>query len=87
MLKNNYLQTPKEANSIKNFLIKNRDPILQKQDYYIPPRTKGNVSTEEYIKKMAQKTWKKPYKKNSYKSQLIIRWCKSNGWRKEKWGY
>lgn len=55
MLTQSYLQNYKEGYSIKNFLNKNQDPILQKQDRYIPPKTKGNILTEEYIKKMANK--------------------------------
>jgi len=70
MLTDKYLQTRKEANSIKNFLIKNRDPILQKEDYYIPPRTKGNVLTEEYVKRMAEKPEKNHMKRIPIKVNL-----------------
>lgn len=55
MLTQSYLQNYKEGCSIKNCLNKNQDPILQKQDRYIPPKTKGNILTEEYIKNMANK--------------------------------
>ena len=55
MLTSSYIQTLKDSALIKNYLSKNQDPILQKQDRYIPPRTKGNILTEEYIKKMAEK--------------------------------
>lgn len=55
MLSESYQQAVKEGTSIKNFLGKNHDPILQKEDRYIPPRTRGNVLTEEYIRKMAEK--------------------------------
>ena len=55
LLTESYLRTYKDGISIKNFLNKNLDPILQKEDRYIPPRTKGNVLTEEYIRKMAEK--------------------------------
>lgn len=63
MLTESYLQACKEGNSIKNFLNKNLDPILQKEDRYIPPRTRGNVLTEEYIKKMAEKPEKNHIKR------------------------
>ena len=63
MLTQSYLQACKEGNSIKNFLNKNHDPILQKEDRYIPPRTRGNVLTEEYIKKMAEKPEKNHIKR------------------------
>lgn len=55
MLTSSYIQTLKDSTLIKNYLSKNQDPILQKQNRYIPPRTKGNILTEEYIKKMAEK--------------------------------
>ena len=70
MLTQSYLQAYKEGNSIKNFLNKNQDPILQKQDRYIPPRTRGNVLTEEYIKKMANKPEKNHIKRIPVESNL-----------------
>ena len=70
MLTQSYLQAYKEGNSIKNFLNKNQDPILQKQDRYIPPRTRGNVLTEEYIKKMAEKPERAHIKRIPIQSNL-----------------
>ena len=63
MLTESYLQSCKDGTSIKNFLNKNHDPILQKEDRYIPPRTRGNVLTEEYIRKMAEKPEKNHIKR------------------------
>ena len=31
------------------------NPIIQNEDRYIPPKTRGNILTEEYVKKMANK--------------------------------
>lgn len=70
MLTQSYLQNKKDGTSIKNFLIKNRDPILQKEDRYIPPRTKGNVLTEEYYKKMVEKPQKNHMKRIPLKANL-----------------
>ena len=70
MLTDKYLQTRKKANSIKNLLIKNLDPILIKEDYYIPPRTKGNILTEEYVKRMAEKPEKNHMKRIPIKVYL-----------------
>ena len=70
MLTQSYLQNYKEGYSIKNFLNKNQDPILQKQDRYIPPKTKGNILTEEYIKKMAEKPEKDHIKRIPLQSNL-----------------
>ena len=70
MLTQSYFQNYKEGHSIKNFLNKNQDPILQKQDRYIPPKTKGNVLTEEYIRKMANKPEKNHMKRIPMKNNL-----------------
>ena len=76
LLIESYLQNTKDGEKIKDFLIKNHDPILQTQDRYIPPRTKGNILTEKYIKKMAEKPKRNPKKriplKNSMSSGLIV---------------
>ena len=63
LLIESYLQNTKDGEKIKDFLIKNHDPILQTQDRYIPPRTKGNILTEKYIKKMAEKPKRNPKKR------------------------
>ncbi len=70
MLTESYLQTLKDGYSIKNYLGKNQDPILQKEDRYIPPRTKGNVLTEEYIRKMAEKPEKDHIKRIPMENNL-----------------
>ena len=70
MLTESYFQNYKEGHSIKNYLNKNQDPILQKQDRYIPPKTRGNVLTEEYIRKMANKPEKNHLKRIPMKNNL-----------------
>ena len=55
MLSSIYLQTCKDAKTIKDNFTKNRNPICQKENRYFSPRTKGNILTQEYIKKMADK--------------------------------
>ena len=70
MLTESYVQNQKEGTSIKNHLGKNHDPILQKEDRFIPPRTKGNILTEEYIKKMAEKPEKDHIKRIPLQSNL-----------------
>jgi len=76
LLMESYLQNCKDGEKIKDYLIKNHDPILQPVNRYIPPRTRGNVLTEKYIKKMAEKPKKNPKKtillKNSMSSGLIV---------------
>ena len=71
-----YLQNCKDGEIIKDYLIKNHDPILQTQDRYIPPRTRGYILTEKYIKTMAEKPKKNPKRriplKNSMSSGLIV---------------
>jgi hypothetical protein len=70
-LTSSYLRTLKDSNRIINYLGKNQDPILQKQDRYIPPRTKGNILTEEYIKKMAEKPERDHIKRIPSKNHLV----------------
>ena len=70
MLTESYLQNRVDGASIKDYLIKNKDPILQKEDRYVPPRTKGNVLTEEYIKKMANKPEKNHIRRIPLKDSL-----------------
>ncbi len=55
LLKNNYKQAHKEYQQIKNFQNKRDDPICQKEDRFIPPRTKGNILSQTYIQKMSEK--------------------------------
>ena len=70
MLTESYLQNKKDGDSIKNNLNKDKNPILQKDDRYIPPRTRGNVLTEEYIKKMANKPEKNHIRRIPMKNNL-----------------
>lgn len=70
MLVDNYKENKKDADKIKNFLSKNLDPICQKEDRYIPPKTRGNILTEKYIKKMANKPEKPRKKRIPLKSNL-----------------
>ena len=70
MLKESFLKSCVEGNTIKNYLSKNNDPILQKTDRYITPRTKGNILTEEYVKKMANKPEKSHIKRIPLKHHL-----------------
>lgn len=76
MLVNNYKENQKDAAKIKNCLSKNQDPICQKEDRYIPPKPRGNILTEAYIKKMADKPEKKHIKhiplKTSLTSGLLV---------------
>ena len=76
LLIESYLQNCKDGELIKDYLIKNHDPILQTEDRYIPPRTRGNILTEKYIKAMAEKPKKNPKRriplKNSMSSGLIV---------------
>ncbi len=55
LLTNIYKQNLKDAQIIKNNWFKNADPILQKENRYSSPKTRGNILTQEYIKRMAQK--------------------------------
>ena len=76
LLMESYLQNCKDGEIIKDYLIKNHDPILQTQDRYIPPRTRGYILTEKYIKMMAEKPKRNPKRriplKNSMSSGLIV---------------
>ena len=55
MLKTNYNQSHKEYEQIRHNQNRLTNPIIQKEDRYIPPKTRGNILTEEYVKKMANK--------------------------------
>ena len=76
MLIESYLQNCKDGERIKEFLIKNHDPILQTENRYIPPRTRGYILTEKYIRKMAEKPEKNHMRriplKNSMSSGCIV---------------
>jgi hypothetical protein len=70
MLSDNYKQSKKEYNKILEFQRSIHNPICQKEDRYVPPKTKGYVLTQEYIKKMAEKPEKAHIKKIPIKSNL-----------------
>lgn len=70
MLIENYQQSYNDGNKIKNIHNRNQDPILQNTDRYIPPRTKGNILTEEYYKKMVNKTEKNHMRRIPLKDSL-----------------
>ena len=46
------------------------DPICQKEDRYIPQKTKGYVLTQEYLKKMAEKPEKAHIKRIPIQNNL-----------------
>ena len=55
LLSSIYLQNLKDAKAIKENWSRNGNPICQKENRYFSPRTKGNILTQEYIKRMAEK--------------------------------
>ena len=55
MLKANYNESHKEYEQIRHNQNRLTNPIIQKEDRYIPPKTRGNILTEEYVRKMANK--------------------------------
>ena len=70
MLTNNYKQSHKEYQQIKNYQNKHSNPICQKEDRYIPPKTRGSMLTQEYIKKMAEKPERAHIKRIPIQSNL-----------------
>ena len=70
MLADNYKQSKKEYQKILEYQRTYHDPICQKEDRYIPPKTKGNVLSQEYLKKMAEKPEKAHIKRIPIKSNL-----------------
>ena len=70
MLRQNYQQSHKDYERIKNALNNTSNPICQKEDRYVPPRTKGNILTQEYIRKMAEKPEKTHIKRIPIQSNL-----------------
>ena len=55
MLNTNYKQSRNEYEQIRHKQNRMTNPIIQNEDRYIPPKTRGNILTEEYVKKMANK--------------------------------
>ena len=70
MLSSIYFQTKKDAQLIRNNWEKQGNPIVQKEDRYFSPRTKGNLLTQEYIKKMADKPQRPHIKRIPVQSHL-----------------
>lgn len=70
LLANNYQQAHKEYERIRNYQYSNFNPICPKEDRYIAPKTRGNVLTQEYIKKMAEKPERAHIKRIPIKSNL-----------------
>lgn len=64
LFKKNYLETRESANQIKKNFKQNHDPICQKEDRYIPPKTRSRVMP---IKRKEEK----PYLPK--KKQIIVR--------------
>ena len=70
MLKDNYQENREDANQIKVSFKAKHDPICQKEDRYIPPKTKANIRTEEYERRMAEKPEKAHIKRIPIQSNL-----------------
>ena len=70
MLANNYKQTQKDYHKILEFQKNVYNPICQKEDRYIPQKTRGNVLTQEYFKKMVEKPEKAHIKRIPIQSNL-----------------
>ena len=70
LLENNYKQSHNEYQKIKNYQNSHSNPIVQKEDRYIPPKTRGNVLTQNYVKKMADKPERPHIKRIPIQSNL-----------------
>ena len=70
MLSDNYKQSKIEYKKILEFQRSIHNPICQKEDRYVPQRTRGNVLTQEYLKKMAEKPEKAHIKRIPIQSNL-----------------
>ena len=70
MLSNNYKQAQKDYQKILEFQKNVYNPICQKEDRYIPQKTRGNVLTQEYFKKMMEKPEKAHIKRIPIQSNL-----------------
>lgn len=70
MLSNNYKQSHKEYQQIRNYQNRGKNPICQKEDYYMAPKHKGNILTQEYIKKMSEKPERAHIKRIPIQSNL-----------------
>lgn len=55
MLAKNYKETKKDYQKILQFQKRIYNPICPKEDRFIPQKTRGNILTQEYLKKMKEK--------------------------------
>ena len=70
MLIENYQDNRKDADKIKVEFNVNHDPICQKEDRYIPPKTRGNVLSQEYVRKFAERPERDHIKRIPIQSNL-----------------
>ena len=70
LLVNNYKQSHNEYLQIKDYQNKHSNPIVQKEARYIPPRTRGNILTQDYLRKMAVKPERPHIKRIPIQSNL-----------------
>ena len=70
MLADNYKQSRKDYQKILEFQRSMHNPICQKEDRYIKPKTRGNVVTQEYYKRMMEKPEKAHIKRIPLKNNL-----------------
>lgn len=70
LLVNNYKQSHNEYQQIKKYQNGHSNPIVQKEDRYIPPKTRGNVLAQDYVKKMADKPERSHIKRIPIQSNL-----------------
>jgi len=76
MLLDNYKQTKKDYQKIIEFQKRYHNPISQKEDRYIPPKTKGYILSQDYFQKMKEKPEKAHIKRipleNNLTSGLVV---------------
>ena len=76
MLADTYKQSRKEYQKILEYQRNEHNPICQKEDRYIKPKTKGNVLSQEYYNRMKEKPEKAHIKriplKNNLTSGMVI---------------
>ena len=70
MLADNYKQARNDYQKIREYYNKNNNPICQTDDRYIIPKTKGNILSQEYNKKMMEKPEKAHIKRIPIKDNL-----------------
>ena len=70
LLNTNYKQSHREYEQIKSRQNRMTNPIIQKEDRYVPPKTRGNVLTQDYIKRMAEKPERAHIKRIAIPSNL-----------------